>query len=322
MDWLISVIVPVYNSEKTIENTVGSIQKQDYHNIEIILVNDGSTDNTKEICSSLEKRDSRISLYSIKNGGPSVARQYGLDRANGRLITFCDADDMMKPTMLSTLYQMMRSQRSQLTACSFKYADDDEECDYKIEIWNQENAIKHCLIDTFMGGFLWNKMFDLKIIKEHNIRFDESVFYCEDMEFVIEYLMYCKKIAYIKKPLYCYIYQDNSLSSGELSWKKITNIIAREKILNMLKSTNLKKVISLAERELVLQSVYGGRAIEKANSNEKKNLTNEQFEIITKAINRNCSQYGWHTILHNKCSVKDKINIIRFGFWKKWKREN
>ena len=83
---LISIIVPVYNAEKTIRQTLIELQNQEYKNIEIVLIDDGSTDASKNICEEIQKRDDRIKLYSIENSGPSYARQYGLDRANGRYI--------------------------------------------------------------------------------------------------------------------------------------------------------------------------------------------------------------------------------------------
>lgn len=322
MDDLISVIVPVYNAENTIEKTVDSLQQQEYTSIEIILVNDGSADSSKEICENLQKRITGLAVYSIKNSGPSAARQYGLDRAKGKYVVFCDADDTMEKTMISTLSRFMHEMKCQLSVCSFDNGATNKvtSVDGDIEAWNQIEAIQHCLTDGTVGGFLWNKMFDLRIIRKYNIRFDEQVYYCEDMEFVVEYLLHCKKIVYIRKALYNYIYQEDSLSAGDFSWKKLTNVLARAKILNLLKDTNLHAVIPLAQKELVLQSVYAGRSIEKAGASKVENVTEKQFQAITSAITQNCRKYGCSVLLNEKCSIKDKINIIRFGFLKKWKR--
>ena len=322
MDDLISVIIPVYNAENTIEKTVDSLQQQEYTSIEIILVNDGSTDSSKEICENLQKKITGLAVYSIKNSGPSAARQYGLDRAKGKYVVFCDADDTMEKTMISTLSRFMHEMKCQLSVCSFDNGATNKVAavDGNIETWNQIEAIEHCLTDGTVGGFLWNKMFDLRIIRKYNIRFDEQVYYCEDMEFVVEYLLHCKKIVYIRKALYNYIYQESSLSAGDFSWKKLTNVLARAKILNLVKDTNLHAVIPLAQKELVLQSVYAGRSIEKAGASKVEKVTEKQFQAITSAITQNCRKYGCSILLNEKCSIKDKINIIRFGFLKKWKR--
>lgn len=322
MNDLISIIVPVYNAENTIEKTVRCLQEQDYPYIEIILVNDGSTDNSKEICEKIKEIDVRVVLYTKKNGGPSEARQYGLDHANGQYVAFCDADDVMEKTMISTLLSLVNQDESQLSICSFNTGEDSStSLDGAEEIWDQMEAMKHCLTDNAVGGFLWNKIFDLKIIKQYNIRFDETVYYCEDMEFVIEYLLHCTKISYVRKRLYNYIYQEGSLSSEKFSWKKLTNIFARIKILELLNNAKLCEVIPLAQKELVLQSVYGGRSIEEASHAEIVKITDEQFQEITDAIKQTCNQYGRNVVIHENCSIKDKVNIIRFGFFKKWKKK-
>ena len=139
MDDLISVIVPVYNAENTIEKTVDSLQQQEYTSIEIILVNDGSTDSSKEICENLQKRITGLAVYSIKNSGPSAARQYGLDRAKGKYVVFCDADDTMEKTMISTLSRFMHEMKCQLSVCSFDNGATNKvaSVDGDIEAWNQ-----------------------------------------------------------------------------------------------------------------------------------------------------------------------------------------
>lgn len=319
---LISIIVPVYNAENTIKKTVRSLQEQDYPHIEIILVNDGSSDNSEAICEKIKETDNRIVLYTKKNGGPSAARQYGLNHANGQYVTFCDADDVMEKTMISTLLCLMNQNKSQLSICAFNTGENNSTLfDDNEEVWNQIEAIKHCLMDNAVGGFLWNKIFDLEIIKQHDIHFDEAVYYCEDMEFVIEYMLYCTKVSYIRKGLYNYIYQEGSLSSENFSWKKLTNIFARIKILKLLNDAELYEAIPLAKRELVLQSVYGGRSIEEASRAEIEKITDEQFRKITVAIKQICNKYGGNVVIHEKCSIKDKVNIIRFGFFKKWKKK-
>ena len=322
MNDLISIIVPVYNAENTIEKTIRCLQEQDYPYIEIIIVNDGSMDNSKAICEKIKETDNRVVLYTKKNEGPSAARQYGLNRAKGQYVAFCDADDVMERTMISTLLRLINQNESQLSICSFNTEKNSSTLlDGSEEVWNQSEAIKHCLTDNAVGGFLWNKIFDLEIIQQYDIHFDETVYYCEDLEFVIEYLLYCTKISYIRKGLYNYIYQEGSLSSEKFSWKKLTNIFARIKILELLNNAELYEVIPLAQKELVLQSVYGGRSIEEASQTEIEKITDEQFREITVAIKQTCNKYGGNIVIHEKCSIKDKVNIVRFGFFKKWKKK-
>lgn len=313
MNDLISVIIPIYNAEKTIVSTIESIRNQDYLNLEILLVDDGSVDDSLKICLSLEKRDKRIKVFSIKNSGPSYARQYGLDRANGRYIAFCDADDIMERNMISSLLSIIQSKECQLSICSYT-----KECfainnkNNQVHVWNSEDTICKCLNEIAIGGFLWNKLFDYQIITRFDVRFDETVFFAEDLEFVIEYILHCEKIAYTSEVLYHYIENSDSLSSSGLSWGRLTNLFAREKILNMVNDAGLDKAIRFAKKELVLQSIFAGRTIEKASATELKKLTDTQLDIITKKIESNCLLYGASVVLHGDCSMSNIIKFIKF----------
>lgn len=317
---LISIVVPVYNAEKTIRQTLVSLQNQDYHNIEIVLVNDGSTDASEQICLEIQKNDNRIILYSIDNSGPSVARQYGIERARGQYVAFCDADDIMELTMISTLYELMRRNNSQLSVCLFeRNIDATNQTRESVEVWDKGKAIYKCMEDDSIGGYLWNKLFDLSIIQENKIRFDRTVFYCEDLEFVIEYILKCEKITFTTKSLYHYTYQDHSLSAETVSWKKLTNLFAREKIHGLLYKSDMGELTKIAEKKLVLQSIFAGRLLEKAAVVELNKLTQDQFKKITDTIKRICRMYGINVIVRRECSLKNVVNIIRFGYLKRWK---
>lgn len=319
MNDLISVIVPIYNAENTIISTINSIRNQDYSNLEILLIDDGSNDNSLEICYSLKKQDRRIKVHSIKNGGPSAARQYGLNKANGRYISFCDSDDTMDKAMISTLYSSMECNDSQLSICAYDHGNSTRHQKNKdIYIWESQDAICKCLSEISVGGFVWNKLFDNQIIRRFNIRFDETLFFCEDLEFVIEYIVHCERVGYVPEILYHYVYHNNNLSSSGLTWGRMTNIFAREKVLEKVSDAGMSEAVRLAKKDLVLQSVYMGRRIEKASLFELQKLTNSQLKIITDKIQKYCSLYGRSIILHERCAVKDIVNIIRFGFLKRF----
>ena len=117
---LISIVVPVYNVEKYIEKCVNSITNQVYNNLEIILVNDGSTDNSGKLCDSLSKLDDRIKVYHKENGGLSDARNYGVERANGKYIGFVDSDDFIDSDMYKTLYDVIKRENADVAECNMK----------------------------------------------------------------------------------------------------------------------------------------------------------------------------------------------------------
>ena len=120
MDTLISVIVPVYNVEKYLKRCVASIQKQTYSYLQIILVDDGSTDSSGQLCDQLAKCDARIKALHKENGGLSSARNYGLDYADGDVIAFVDSDDYIHPKMYEQMMQAMKESHSDMVICGFQ----------------------------------------------------------------------------------------------------------------------------------------------------------------------------------------------------------
>ena len=130
MDKLISIIVPCFNSEKTIATCLMSIEKQSYSNIEIIVIDDGSTDATVSIVEKLAKNDNRIKVYSKSNEGVSIARNYGIEKATGEYIGFVDADDMIICNMYEEMIWAIENKQAGLVVCKYstnkdKSIDDD-----------------------------------------------------------------------------------------------------------------------------------------------------------------------------------------------------
>ena len=140
MDELISVIVPVYNVEKYISRCIESIMKQTYKNIEIILIDDGSTDNSGKICDEYSLKDDRINVIHKKNGGLSDARNTGLDIAKGKYISLIDSDDFVSKFFIETLYNTCKNENCEIAICEYErvYEEKEEisdlENDNKVEI--------------------------------------------------------------------------------------------------------------------------------------------------------------------------------------------
>ena len=150
MSDLITVVVPVYNVESYLERCVTSIRKQSHTNLEILLVNDGSTDKSLEICQRLEQEDQRIRLISQANGGLSAARNTGIAQAKGQYIAFIDSDDVISLDMMKTLYQEMVSAQADLAMCSHYDIYDDQipsgpEAEAQTWVYTAKEAIGHVM---------------------------------------------------------------------------------------------------------------------------------------------------------------------------------
>lgn len=224
---LISIIVPIYNSEKYLERCIKSIISQTYTNIEIILVNDGSNDLSLSICKELETNDNRIIIIDIPNAGVSNARNTGLQASKGDYIQFLDSDDYMLENYIETLYNNMSANNSDMVVCSIKVLDnnlnelgyrDAENHVFKLNEPNKDVLFN--FFDRFLVFGPVNKLFKKSILSKNNIIYDTSISYGEDLLLNLEYLKHCKKISFTNKVYWPYIQDNtNSLSNKRRSDK-------------------------------------------------------------------------------------------------------
>ncbi len=223
--YTLSVVVPVYNSEKTIVECVNSIRNQTYKNIEIICVNDGSTDNSLQILNDLAKEDSRIIVINQLNGGVSAARNKGIDTSNADYITFVDSDDTIESTMYEKMMQKMVYHSADCVICGSKeYKAAGNVVCYSVPYANtlieNHNEIIQKIVAPALGHIngnvpicvsasVWNKIFSKEILNENKIRFNESRRFGEDWQFCLEYFSHSNSIYMLNEMLYRYIHQNN-----------------------------------------------------------------------------------------------------------------
>ena len=209
----VSIILPVYNSEKTIENTISSVLAQDYDNFELIVINDGSKDNSDSICRRIACRDNRIVYYKKENSGVSNTRNFGIDKSSGDYITFIDSDDVMLPDFLSKMVGCVTDSVN-LVVCGYYSILNNISKKFTYEktiISDDMSFVIETLQSRFLFNQVWNKLYSSKIIKDYNIRFDSSIDLGEDLKFNIDYLLYVDRIMILENPLYNYIISNNGL---------------------------------------------------------------------------------------------------------------
>ena len=217
MEKLISIIVPVYNAERTLHRCVTSLVEQIYPNIEILLVNDGSKDASLEMCRGYERQDSRIRVIDKPNGGVSSARNAGLDVARGEYIMFCDSDDWVSPLWCE---HMVRNHIPQnLTVCEIAWGGPDAEA--KDQQLSEETIVERnrFLQFSFVMCPPWNKLFERTAIQKSDLRFSGDLRLGEDLIFVMEYLCNVQgQVRILPQRLY---YYDTS-TEGSLSKRSAT----------------------------------------------------------------------------------------------------
>lgn len=199
---LLSVIVPVYNVKPYLDKCVESIVSQTYYNLEIILVDDGSTDGSQDICDECAKKDSRIIVVHKENGGLSTARNEGMDRAKGDFITFVDSDDWLERNMYEVMINQLEAHDADLVACSFFECKGDE----KKAVGDSKNISVFDTEEIFLNKnqfrFLaWNKVFRRSFVEK--MRFVPGQVY-EDFHFCRQVFLKTKKLIYLDVPFYDY----------------------------------------------------------------------------------------------------------------------
>lgn len=241
MSELISVMIPVYNSGQNLHKCIKSLMVQTYENIQIVIVNDGSKDDSLEICRHYAQKDSRIKVVNQENGGEGAARNRGIQESDGIYICFVDADDYVKPDFVKNLYEMQKKNQTELSICGFIELKDGEtlnETIGNVQIMTQAEAMENLLKYTSFKGYVWNKMFVMDIIEENQIRFDPSLAIWTDVLFVFTYMKYIKKAVYNPEPMYYYIFWENSVShqknQPKVIEKSYSAIIAKDQITNMM----------------------------------------------------------------------------------------
>lgn len=236
----ISIIVPVYNAENYLDDCVRSILNQTYTNIELILVNDGSRDNSHLICEKYACREN-VKYILKKNGGASSARNLGIKNASGKFVTFVDADDFISNTMIDELYQNLIVNNAEVACCGFKkYFDENHIYNYAvIDVKGKDPLQTHKMIfEELIGGRGCGspvcKLYNLDIIIRNNIYFDETISNNEDVLFNLAYFKNIKRAIFLDLYPYYYRKGQDSLSSGYLrSWRSLCVDIfnAKKKIL-------------------------------------------------------------------------------------------
>ena len=274
----ISVIIPVYNIENYLERCLESVIMQTYNNLEIICINDGSTDGSLSILEDYAIRDDRIIIIDQSNLGLSAARNKGIESASGEYITFIDSDDWVEIDMVEQLYSLILHHNCDITLCSYIRSYDEKEfpkfLDMPKKIIFNENETHQVLLRKMIGPIgeelrypenldslvtAWGKLYKTSLIKENKIKFiDTREIGTEDLLFNVQYLLYAKKSGVINIPLYHY-WKGNSTSltscykeNLHIQWKK-----KYEYIRDLLKVNNVESIYYQALNNRICLATLG-----------------------------------------------------------------
>lgn len=301
----ISIIIPIFNSANTLDKCINSLICQSYSNLEIILIDDGSLDNSFEICKMYQKKDKRIIIYQKKNTGVSDTRNFGINIATGDYICFVDSDDFVHPDFCKVLLNNMNLFDADLSCCGY-YESYDNNYKLKLNDSNYKTVLqndKYIGIYKYYQGFLCNKLYKSNIIKNNNLKLNENIAMCEDLLFNVTYLKLCDKVVYDNNKLYCY-YISKTNASRKLSENWFDIITVYNKIINEInRYDKLTKKYFYINYLLVCYEFKIRCELMNLNYNDMK----RKYEINTDDLLKK-----YYSILFSSICFKDKIRLIGY----------
>lgn len=203
---LISISVPVYNAEKYLRQCLDSLVNQTLKEIEIVIVNDGSTDGSEKICREYAEKDSRVKFISKENGGVASARQAALETSTGLYFCACDADDWVEPTMYEKMYKKAQETEADIVMCDYwsEYGGDKQTVTHFTSDITKIEDLLGAAVDGILPCQLWNKMFSRKHFDKYAISFESGINLGEDFLIMLKILQHHMKVANIPDALYHY----------------------------------------------------------------------------------------------------------------------
>ena len=290
----ISIIIPIYNAEKYLPHCLESIINQTYHNVEIILINDGSTDSCPQICEDYAQNDKRVKVIHKENGGLSDARNAGLKIANGDFISFVDNDDILSISFCDRLVQIALQNDADIVECSFKKFLDEDQIDKNsiisqgsIEVYSTERALE-LLMREYFKQMVWNKLYKKEVIQ--NLDFPKGKMN-EDEFWTYKVFGNSKTIVKLSDCLYFYRQHPESMMGKSYKINRLDGIEALEKRISYTKE-NFPKLENLATKVFCFgsmahyQRICDNREIDPQKIFRRKIIANvkkyNQIEVIKK----------------------------------------
>lgn len=305
----ISVIIPVYNVENYLKKSVDSVLNQTLIDIEVILIDDGSSDNSPSICDDYKAKDSRVKVIHKENAGVSSARNDGLKIATGQFVTFVDSDDFIAPYMYEKMYNSAMKNNADMTICNFVKTDGKgvvnfEEDSSKEEIYDAKGAFE--LIADFslpIQVTVWNKIYRKNIVD--NLYFDTNKIMAEDLEFLMKAVFKCSKVSYLPIAMYGYYAQREGaatfIKNKSVDWYLQQNDNIAQIMDDVANNNTEVRDLAIAYK-CVNGDLSVANAMIKLNSNDKKVIS-----FLKKELRDN-----FKTVRKSKLNRKKKIQILLY----------
>lgn len=302
----VSVLIPCYNVDKYLTRCVNSILNQTYGNLQIVMIDDGSSDNTWSVMNSLAATNSNIEIYQQKNKGVANTRNHLLSRVEGDYVLFVDADDWIEPEMIEYLVKTIERYGADVSVCGYVINDLEPSKEYEETPLNRTETIKKFLFHKDLKGSLCNKILKTSLLC--NLSFDDSIGYGEDALFCWELFKKVNKVVLTKKQLYHYRMNDQSISHSIFGKQKLTGNNVWEKIAE---DTQLfyPEFVSIAKARWGMENFY---LLRQAGFSEYPK--DENIKKLQRNVRRHLPDMRSSGLLHGKEILNAYIMCRWYGY--------
>lgn len=310
----LSIIVPVYGVEKYIDKCLNSLVKQSLKEIEIIVVNDGTKDNSQKIIDKyVKKYPDKIKSYIKENGGQGSARNYGLKKASGEYIGYVDSDDFVEKDMYKKLYNKAKENNYDIVVCgNYNVSEDYQNKNIDAFINNYNTDLEN----IFFGKMaVWNKIYKRDILIKNKLEFKEKVWY-EDLAFTLKAIMNSNTFAFIDEPLYDYLIREGSTMNNSNVQRNLEILDAFNDILSYIKHNKKEEYFSKIEF-LAIDHIYISAIVRvlkaEADDKVKRETINKLIDYMNKKFPNYKNNKYINTLSKNRKIIYKLINIKMYG---------
>lgn len=317
----VSIIVPVYNTEKYLKKCLDSLLNQTLEDIEIIIVNDGSTDDSQEVIDEYAKKDTRVKSYVKQNGGQGSARNLGLEKATGEYIGYIDSDDFIDIHMYEDMYNKAVTDNSDIVNVGYYiYSETGNVMKEQVFKRGATTNISNTPEVLFDNTAVTNKLFKASLLKNNNIQFRVKKWY-EDFDFVIKTICFASNISVIEKPYYYYLQRTGSTMNNSNISRNLEILEAMDEIIDFCKKQGIYDKYVEQLEFLAVQHIYLPTNVRIIRANvswaEKKNV----IDKINKYMDEHFKNYK-NNKYNSIILTKKKQNILKMiklkAYWLVW----
>lgn len=310
----LSIIVPVYGVEKYIDKCLNSLVKQSLKEIEIIVVNDGTKDNSQKIIDKyVKKYPDKIKSYIKENGGQGSARNYGLKKTTGEYIGYVDSDDFVEKDMYKKLYNKAKENNYDIVVCgNYNVSEDYQNKNIDAFINNYNTDLEN----IFFGKMaVWNKIYKRDILIKNKLEFKEKVWY-EDLAFTLKAIMNSNTFAFIDEPLYDYLIREGSTMNNSNVQRNLEILDAFDDILSYIKHNKKEEYFDKVEF-LAIDHIYISAIVRILKANADNKIKKETVNELICYMNKNFPNYKnnkyINTLSRNRKIIYKLINLKMYN---------